>query len=200
MRGLFNWYYTRLYVNVRPERVWVWRGGDIASEPEVHDCRIEEVRSGHSEEAAEPHAPAEGGEPVWDERINQLGERYSHAVLSWIAPDGFPLAVRVPVSLERARRRILIGAEPAGLPMAEGRACVVAHRHAPTFSWQENFQVRGDLVRGEGGWELVPRKLIGGFELPDESELARYRRNFSKSIRFYRTAREQLKARKARAA
>jgi hypothetical protein len=200
MRGLFNWYYTRLYVNVRPERVWVWRGGDIATEPEVHDCRIEEVRSGHSEEAVEPHAPAEGGEPVWDERINQLGERYSHAVLSWIAPDGFPLAVRVPVSLERARRRILIGAEPAGLPMAEGRACVVAHRHAPTFSWQENFQVRGDLVRGEGGWELVPRKLIGGFELPDESELARYRRNFSKSIRFYRTAREQLKARKARAA
>jgi hypothetical protein len=60
--------------------------------------------------------------------------------------------------------------------------------------------VRGDLVRGEGGWELVPRKLIGSFELPDESELARYRRNFSKSIRFYRTAREQLKARKARAA
>ena len=91
-----------------------------------------------------------------------------------------------------------LGAEPLGFSLLEGRACLAAHNHAPDFSWQENFQVRGDLVRGDGGWELVPRKLIGGLELPDESELARYRRNFRKSVRFYKTAREQLKARKAR--
>ena len=24
MRGMFDWYYTRLYVHVRPERVYVW--------------------------------------------------------------------------------------------------------------------------------------------------------------------------------
>jgi hypothetical protein len=200
LRGLFNWYYTRLYVNVRPERVFVWPAGDLAAEPEVHDCRLEEVRSGHVEEPPEPHAPAEGGEPVWDERINQLGERHPHAVLSWVAPDGFPLAVRVPVSLDRDRCRIVIGAEPAGLPMAEGRACLAAHRHAPDFSWQENFQVRGDLVPGDEGWELVPRKLVGGLELPDESQLALYRRNAAKMMHLYRTAREQLKARGARAA
>ena len=93
----------------------------------------------------------------------------------------------------------MIGAEPAGLPIAEGHACITAHRHAPSFAWQENFQVRGDLVRGNDGWELVPRKLVGGFELPDESQLALYRRNAGKMMRFYRTAREQLKARKARA-
>lgn len=199
VRGLFNWYYTRLYVNVRPERVFVWRGGDIGAEPEVHDCRLEEVRSGHAEEPAEPLPPADSGEPVWDERLRQLGERYSHAVLSWIAPDGFPLAVRVPVALEASRRRVLIGAEPAGLPIDEGWACLAAHRHSPSFRWQENFQVRGDLVRSNGGWELAPRKLIGGFELPDESRLALYRRNAAKMTRFYRTARKQLRARKARA-
>ena len=200
LRGLFNWYYTRLYVNVRPERVFVWPGGDVSAEPVIHDCRLDEVRSGHIEEPAAPRAPAAGGETDWDERLRQLGDRYQEAVLSWIAPDGFPLAVRVPVSLDEGRRRVLIGAEPAGVPLTEGRACLAAHSHAPDFSWQENFQVRGDLVRGEGdGWELVPRKLIGGFELPDESELARYRRNFSKSLRFYKTAREQLKARRARA-
>ena len=42
---------------------------------------------------------------------------------------------------------------------------------------------------------LSPHKLIGGFELPDESELARYRRNLKKSIRFYRTRRRFLKNR-----
>ena len=198
IRGMFNWYYTRLYVRVRPERVFVWPGGDVSAEPVVHDARLDEVRSGHTEEPPEAHAAASGGEPVWDERIDQLGRRYPEAVVSWIAPDGFPLAVRVPVSLDAGRRRILLGAEPAGLPLTEGRACLAAHRHAPDFAWQENFQVRGDLVRGAGGWELVPRRMIGGFEIPDESELARYRRNFKKSVRFYKTAREQLKGRRAR--
>lgn len=74
----------------------------------------------------------------------------------------------------------------------EGRACLTAHSHAPDFAWQENFQVRGDLVRADGAWALVPHKLVGGFELPDESTLARYRRNLGKSIRFYKTARKQM--------
>ena len=63
------------------------------------------------------------------------------------APDGFPLAARLPVSLDPEARRIALGAEPAGLPLAEGRACLTAHGHDPDFSWRENFQVRGDLVR-----------------------------------------------------
>jgi hypothetical protein len=42
---------------------------------------------------------------------------------------------------------------------------------------------------------LVPRKLVGGFELPPEGELARYRRNLAKSIRFYRTARRYRRQR-----
>jgi hypothetical protein len=48
-------------------------------------------------------------------------------------------------------------------------------------------------VEADGGWAVVPRKLVGGFELPDESESARYLRNLAKSIRFYRTARRYRK-------
>jgi len=84
---------------------------------------------------------------------------------------------------------------PAGLPLVEGRACLTAHSHAPDFSWQENFQVRGDLVRDSDGWALVPHKLVGGFELPDESMLARYRRNLGKSMRFYRIRKRFLRNR-----
>jgi hypothetical protein len=90
---------------------------------------------------------------------------------------------------------VVIEAAPAGLPLIEGRACLTAHAHAPDFRWQENFQIRGDLVRENGGWALIPHRLIGGFELPDESMAARYRRNLSKSIRFWRTARDQLRRR-----
>jgi hypothetical protein len=193
LRGLFGWYYTRIYVHVRPERVFTWPGGDVSREPEVHDAHVEEVRSGHIEEPLEPHVPAAGGATAWDERVEELGARHRTAVLSWVAPDGFPLSARVPVAVDAAARRISLGAEPVGLPMTEGRACLVAHAHDETFSWQENFQLRGDLVRADGGWALVPHRLVGGFELPDESMAARYRRNMSKVIRFYRTARERNK-------
>lgn len=194
VRGLFNWYYTRIYVRVRPERVFVWPDGDHGTGPELYDCHAEEVRSGHSEEPLERHADPAGGSTEWDERMNQLGDRHPSAVLSWVAPDGFPLSVRVEPQPDSAAGRIALGAGPAELPLAEGRACLTAHAHGPRFEWQENFQVRGDLVRGARGWELAPRKLVGGFELPDEGEFARYRRNAAKMWRFYRIARKRERA------
>jgi len=198
LRGMFGWYYTRLYVRVRPERVFAWPGGDPTGEPAVHDSHLEEVRSGHSEEPTAPHAPEQGGPALWDERIDELGRRYQSAVLSWVAPDGFPLSVRVPVEPDAGARKIEIGAEPEGLPLTEGRACLVAHRHAPDLKWQENFQVRGDLVRSNGGWALVPHKLVGGFELPNESQLAVMKRNFTKARRFRKIARRELRERERR--
>ena len=195
VRGLFNWYYTRLYVKVRPERVFVWSDGDPTNPPSVLDSHMEEVRSGHTEEPPEAHSPVTGGGLAWDPRIDELGHRHETAVLAWEAPDGFPLALRVPVRPDPTRRRVLIEASPAGLPLIEGRACLTAHAHAPDFRWQENFQIRGDLVRENGGWALIPHRLLGGFELPDETMAERYRRNLSKSIRFWRTARDQLRRR-----
>jgi hypothetical protein len=194
LEGLFGWYFDRIYVKVRPERVFVWPGGDQTAPPEVYDAHLEEVRSGHSEEPGEPCPDAGGGALAWDKRIDELGSRYAEAVVTWLAPDGFPLAARLPVSLDRGARRIRLGAAPAGLPVTEGRASLVAHAHAPDFSWQENFQVRGDLVRDGDGLALVPHKLIGGFELPDESMPARYRRNLRKSVRFYRIGRVRRRA------
>jgi hypothetical protein len=195
LEGIFSWYFERLYVKVRPERVFVWPDGDPTKPPEVLDSHLEEVRSGHVEEPEAPRADVAGGSETWDERIDELGARYPSAVLAWVAPDGFPLAVRLPVELDRTAHRITIAAQPEGLPLVEGPACLTAHAHGPRFEWQENFQVRGDLVRDGERWSLVPRKLIGGFEMPDESELARYRRNLGKSVRFYRTRRRLLKQR-----
>ncbi len=200
LRGLFGWYYTRIYVHVRPERVFVWADGDLGKTPACHGAHLEEVRSGHSEEPIEPHEPPTGGGIPWEGRAEELGRRHETAVLAWVAPDGFPLAARVPVSTDPSRRRILLGEEPAGLPVIEGRACLTAHSHAPDFAWQENFQVRGDLVRDGGRLALVPHKLVGGFELPNESQLSVYRRNLAKSIRFYRTARSELRKRRTPAA
>jgi hypothetical protein len=194
LRAMVGWYYTRIYIRVRPERVFSWPGGEFTSAPEVHDSHIEEVRSGHSEEPREPHPGPRAGEPVWDRRIDELGERYESAVVSWLAPDGFPLSARLPVNPDRDAGLIRIETEPGGLPLEPGPACVVAHRHAEDFTWQRNFQVRGDLVRDDDGWALAPRKLVGGFEIP-EGRLAVMRENFRKAIRFRRIAKQRLKQR-----
>jgi hypothetical protein len=194
LRGMFNWYYTRLYVKVRPERVFVWPDGDHSQPPQLIDSHQEEVRSGHVEEPLEPHVEPGGGANAWDERIGELGD-YETAVLAWVAPDGFPVSARVPVEPDASSRRIRLGSEPAGLPLTVGRACLTAHRHAPDFTWQENFQIRGDLVREGDEWSLAPRKLVGGLELPDEGQLAMMRRNFKRGRRYYRTAKEELRKR-----
>ena len=67
------------------------------------------------------------------------------------------------------------------------------HRHAPDFTWQRNMQVRGDLsARGTAGWALVPRKIVGGFELP-EGRFSRFRDFIKKGPGFYRTYRRRMR-------
>ena len=196
MRRLLRWYYARLYVKVRPERVFVWPGGDQSAEPALLDAHMEEVRSGHSEEPPTARAPTEGGEARWDPRMGQLGDRYRTALLTWVGPDGFPISCRFPVEADEGAGRIRIGDEPAGLPLAEGRACVAAHRHHPDFEWQRNFQVRGDLVREDGGWAVVPRRFVGGIDV-SPSAIERSRMFVRRTLMHRRLARERLRARES---
>jgi hypothetical protein len=172
--------------------VYLWPGGDVTAEPELLDSHMEEVRSGHHEEPLVPHDPPEGGATTWDDRMNELGDRYPTAVLSIVAPDGFPFSVRVPIEVDRAERVVRVGAGAVGVPVQAGLACLAAHDHHPEFKWQRNFQVRGDLVERDGAWVLVPHKLVGGFELPPGSALARYRLNFSKMRRYRKIAKREL--------
>jgi hypothetical protein len=193
VRPMFNWYYARLYIRVRPERVLVWPEGNLAEEPVVHDAHLEEVRSGHLEEPPEEHGAPAAGSPAWDARMDVLAE-HDTGVLSWMGPDGFPLAVRIPFVADASRREIAIEGEPAGLPLLEGRACLTVHRHAPDFTWQRNMQVRGNLTPTADGWRLVPRRIVGGFELP-EGRFSRFRDFIKKGPGFYRTYRRRLRER-----
>lgn len=190
-----TWYYARVYIHVRPERVYAWRAGDVSAEPQLFGSHMEEVRSGHSEEPDRFHADPQGGASSWHPRLRQLGTEFPTAVLSFVSPDGFPFAVRVRIRVDEAARWIRIETEPTGLPLQPGLACLTAHVHGETFSWQRNFQVRGDLVFVEDGWALLPRRLVGGFEIP-RSKLATLRLNARKAMLFQRTARRELARRR----
>jgi hypothetical protein len=192
LRRFFDWYYARIYVNVRPERVFSWPPERPEAEPILHDTHLEEVRTGHDDLPEEPHAAPEGTRATWEGRLEQLGTTYPTAVLAVVGPDGFPFAIRVPVRADRAAGRVHIEADPVAAPLEPGLACLTAHAHGPDFSWQRNFQVRGDLVDDGAGYALVPHKLVGGFEMPPGSQLDRLRANAAKAMRFRRTARERM--------
>src|SRR4029453_17244541 len=71
IRGLIDWYYARIYIKVRPERIFIWEDGDITKPPVIHDSHLEEVRSGHTEEPAEDHGRRIGGAAKWDDRVDE---------------------------------------------------------------------------------------------------------------------------------
>jgi hypothetical protein len=55
------------------------------------------------------------------------------------------------------------------------------------------MQVRGNLVRSPEGLELVPRRIVGGFEIP--KGVGRFRDFLRKGPRFYKTYRKRLRER-----
>jgi hypothetical protein len=190
----FDWYFTRIYIHVGAERALVWRGGDPSAAPESIDSSDEGVgdRPAPSGSPA-PGATAPGspppGPPAWDRRLVELGRRYGSAVLSVVGEDGFPFSVRVPVDVNRRGRAIEIGAEPAGIELKPGPACVTAHDHHDKLRWMRNFQVRGQLEqRPDGGWVVVPHRVVYGFELPPSGAFTRAISNYGKIRGFRRTA------------
>jgi Pyridoxamine 5'-phosphate oxidase len=189
LRRLADWYFTRIYVHVRPERIYRWPHADPEAEPELLDAHLDEVRSGHNEEPEERHLPSSGGPGRWSARLDELGREYATAVLAVVGPDGFPFAVRMPVRADRAARVVRFGADPVGAPLEPGLACLTAHAHAPDFTWQRNFQVRGSLAEEDGRWVLHPHKVVGGFELPPGSPRERWGAYARKDPRMRRTAR-----------
>src|SRR3954463_7982077 len=194
MKRFFSWYYDRIYLHVRPERVYVWSRGEVEAEPALYDAHVEEVRSGHNEEPEEGHAPPEGGMDVWDPRLDRLGTDDATAVLAFVGPDGFPFAVRVPVRADQAAHVVRIEADPVGAPIEAGPACLCAHSHAEDLTWQHSFQVRGDLVEEGSSFVLHPHRIVAGLQLP-QSAFERYRVNVRKILRFRRTARERTHSR-----
>ena len=191
LRRLLGWYYTRIYIHVRPERVYVWPGGDIGREPALYDAHMEEVRSGHSEEPDRYHAQPEGGPTAWHSRIGELGTRYPTAVLSIVSPDGFPFSVRVPVHVDEAARWIRIEGTPTGVPFQPGLACLTPHARDERFGSHEDFQLRGDLESTDDGWVLKPHRVLASRESPG-SALAAFRANAAKMRRLRQTAKREL--------
>ena len=199
MKRFFGWYYMRIYVHVRPERVYVWEGGDIAGEPQLFDCHMEEVRSGHDEEP-ESQATPEGGAAAWDERVGGLGSRtYPTAVLRSSRPTGSrsPCACQSSAAMPRAGR--VDRRRPAGRPArARGCACLTAHDHAPASAGSATSSSAATSTLEDAGWASPRTGSSAASSSRPGSMVSRMRTNFQKTRRFRSVAKQELERRESR--
>lgn len=191
----YDWYFMRVYIHVRPERVYVWPEGRMSVEPMLFDSHMEEVRSGHDEEPDVAPAASHPGAPGWHPRLDQLGTLYDSAAVSFIGPDGFPFSMRFATEPLRSERKIRLRGASVAVPLRPAPACLVAHDHDRELTWQRNFHARGNLVEDDDGWAFVPVRVVEGFELPPKPGLSRIKDNYRKIRRFRRRAKRELEAR-----
>ena len=196
---MFDWYFMRIYVYVRPERVYVWPEGDFSARAAAVRRR---TRGGPLRPfgGAGGRAAGAGGRPgrSGTTRMRELGRRHRHAVLSIVGPDGFPMSARARRSSPTEAPAASGSASSPVAAAAPGKACLTAHEHDPDFEWQVNFQVRGDLVRDDAGWSLVPHRLVGGFELPPRASSKRLPRATARKMRRFRKIAKRELARRRR--
>ena len=77
---------------------------------------------GHVEEPEEAHRrPRAACRDVGRAASTSSAGATRTAVLSFVAPDGFPFAVRVPVEADRAAHRVRLDADPLGAPSSRAR-------------------------------------------------------------------------------
>jgi hypothetical protein len=82
---------------------------------------------------------------------------YRSVVLAAVDADGAPVLVRTSVAAEADGYRVEV---PADLPVTDGPAALLVHRHDDELWNLHNANVRGDLVSDEKGWLLRPSTLV----------------------------------------
>ena len=134
MQRFLQWYYTRLYVHVRPERIYVWPEGDFTREPQLFGSHIEEVRSRHVEEPEVPLAAADGRPDALGRPATRARPALRHGRGLVVAPDGFAMSARVLIEPDEAAGRIRLKEVPVGVPLAPGPPASPLMSTTPTSS------------------------------------------------------------------
>jgi hypothetical protein len=162
----FAWYFSRIWVQVTPTRVWWWDSDAMATE--AHQWVAP------PDTAVPPSDPAPPGkqpgawlEPPADWRMTaeDMIARLDQRSLAWVGTDGFPLSIPV-VGLAQADNgfRVWVGRHVPGRPV--GPACLTVHTHPEEFTGQENHTFTGE-VRGRGGgeYEFVVERALADWSL-----------------------------------
>jgi hypothetical protein len=158
-----GWYFSRIWVEVTPESVLWWPGGDLSAEPERWHADPA-VQAPPSDPApVGPRAPSrQAAPPDWRpfaDRAEQLGEP-----VVTMNVDGHPLPVR-----SCGARRTGQGFQvtlPRGVDPVDGPVCLTFHRFGAGLEWQENVVLVGEAVgAGDDGLDVQVDRALNDWSL-----------------------------------
>jgi hypothetical protein len=171
------WYFSRIWIQVTPTRIWWWDSKTTTSEPGQW-AAPSLITAPPSDPAPPGKSPAAWLEPPADWRTiaQQAVPRLDLRSLAWVDADGFPVSVPV-IGLDQtdAGFRVRVGRHLPATPA--GPACLTVHAHPEEFTSQENHTFLGQ-VRGAGGeefdlvveraladWSITGNRLVRAFGL-----------------------------------
>ncbi|NUW43092.1 hemerythrin [Nonomuraea rhodomycinica] len=164
-----TWYFARIYVEVTPERVTWWHGGDLTRAPLTWTCPPGTEAPASDPPPSGPPLPGRCAPPAdWRphaRRARDLGRPIVSTVTG-----GLP--VTVPA---RAFSATATGYEldlPAGVAAVPGPVCLTFHRHDPGMRWQENVVLLGTAtVRGDDRLGVAIDRALPDWSLPEDRRL-----------------------------
>jgi hypothetical protein len=141
LRGM-GWYLARIWVEVTPERITWWPGGDLGQPPRVwHDPAASAPPSDPAPRG--PRLPSRNRPPQDWSANAQRADRLGPPVLTWV-DEGRPFVARCRAGVRTASGFRVT--PPVGVTVVPGPVCLTFHQVGPATSWQENVVLLGDAA------------------------------------------------------
>jgi hypothetical protein len=141
-RRLFDWYYMRLLITVRPDA----------------------VRAAPALAPGAPLATRAAARGAGDDAFGLALRRlpgFTSAVLAAFDGAGRPTLVRVRPRADAATRRLVLDLS-AGADLRPGPASLLCHSHDEQLWSLRSFVAAGELARDGDGWAVTPSRYVPG--------------------------------------
>ena len=97
---------------------------------------------------------------MWDRQLAALAEAYPTGILSWVAPSGDPVSVRVAFELDERSESVSFPTLPPAALGATGLACLLFHFHDDRLEGLRQMVLKGELLAGTGGVVLKVSEFV----------------------------------------
>jgi len=161
-----TWYFSRIWIQVTPTRVWWWESEAMTDQPQQWVAAAENVVPPSDPAPPGKQPPAWLSPPAdWRTTAQDVIHRLDQRSLAWVGADGFPLSVPV-IGLDQTQDgfRLQIGQHLPGSPA--GPACLTLHTHPEEFTGQENHTFMGEVRGGSGeGVDFAVHRALADWSL-----------------------------------
>jgi hypothetical protein len=93
---------------------------------------------------------------MWNKELVACARAYTSSVLTLVQESGYPLSVRCAPNLDDAMEAITFPVLPPAATGAQGKACLLFHRHQADLRGQYELMIKGELTGEIGTLTLHP--------------------------------------------